>query len=184
MLCVSVAGSVQILVYFDCDLRGQSLSVYVDGDFHLPFLRSDFFAKIPERSGAESGSGERVRLLLNSIRTHKIRYSVRICQISHLLSGCSCSVFRIFLTVNFPAACAKTNDFSKRLLLTAALYEQHDMQKGGFAFDKTARKYSCKMSTQKALPSGGFFSAARQTILFYEITYRFSMLITFCVHSR
>jgi hypothetical protein len=86
--------------------------------------------------------------------------------------------------VNLLAACAKTNDFSKRLLLTAALYEQHDMQKGGFAFDKTARKYSCKMSTQKALPSGGFFSAARQTILFYEITYRFSMLITFCVHSR
>jgi hypothetical protein len=40
--------------------------------------------------------------------------------------------------VNLLAACAKTNDFSKRLLLTAALYEQHNMQKGGFAFDKTA----------------------------------------------
>ena len=35
-------GSVQILVYFDCDLHGQGLSVYVDGDFHLPFLHSDF----------------------------------------------------------------------------------------------------------------------------------------------
>lgn len=53
-----VAGFVQILVYFDCDLHGQGLSVYVDGDFHLPFLRSDFLQRFLNgvRRGTAVGS--------------------------------------------------------------------------------------------------------------------------------
>ena len=52
-----VVGSVQVLVYFNCDLHGQGLSVYVDGDFHLPFLRSDFLQRFLNGVGRRTTAG-------------------------------------------------------------------------------------------------------------------------------
>ncbi len=41
-----VVGPVKKFIDFQRDLHGHSLSVVIDGDFHRPFLRSDFCGKI------------------------------------------------------------------------------------------------------------------------------------------
>jgi len=41
-----VVGPVKKFIDFQRDLHGHSLSVVIDGDFHLPFLHSDFCGKI------------------------------------------------------------------------------------------------------------------------------------------
>ena len=48
-------GPVKKFIDFQRDLHGHSLSVIIDGNFHLPFLHSDFFGK------SEWGGGERHR---------------------------------------------------------------------------------------------------------------------------
>ena len=50
-----VIGSVKKFIDFQRDLHGHSLSVIIDGNFHLPFLHSDFLGK------SEWGGGERHR---------------------------------------------------------------------------------------------------------------------------
>ena len=41
-----VVGAVKVFVNFNRNFHRQGLSVIIDGDFHLPFLRSDFCWKI------------------------------------------------------------------------------------------------------------------------------------------
>ena len=41
-----VIGPVKKFIDFQRDLHGHNLSVIIDGNFHLPFLHSDFFGKI------------------------------------------------------------------------------------------------------------------------------------------
>ena len=41
-----VIGPVKKFIDFQRDLHSHSLSVIIDGNFHLPFLHSDFFGKI------------------------------------------------------------------------------------------------------------------------------------------
>ena len=41
-----VVGSVKKFIDFQRDFHSHSLSVVIDGDFHRPFLRSDFCRKI------------------------------------------------------------------------------------------------------------------------------------------
>lgn len=41
-----VVGAVKLFVNFNRNFHRQGLSVIIDGDFHLPFLRSEFFGKI------------------------------------------------------------------------------------------------------------------------------------------
>jgi hypothetical protein len=48
-------GPVKKFIDFQRNLHGHSLSVIIDGNFHLPFLHSDFLGK------SEWGGGERHR---------------------------------------------------------------------------------------------------------------------------
>ena len=50
-----VIGPVKKFIDFQRNLHGHSLSVIIDGNFHLPFLHSDFLGK------SEWGGGERLR---------------------------------------------------------------------------------------------------------------------------
>ena len=85
-----VVGPVKKFIDFQRDFHGHSLSVVIDGNFHLPFLHSDFFGK-SEWDGGErhwgQGSGhdgpmfqphryEKAPGQQKAIRAQKIRYSV------------------------------------------------------------------------------------------------------------
>ena len=58
-----VVGPVKKFIYLQRDLHGHSLSVVMDGDFHLPFLRSDFLRE-NLNGAAGNGTGGRVRAML------------------------------------------------------------------------------------------------------------------------
>jgi hypothetical protein len=57
-----VIGPVKKFIDFQRDLHGHSLSVIIDGNFHLPFLHSDFLVNLNEAAG--SGTGDKVRAML------------------------------------------------------------------------------------------------------------------------
>ena len=58
-----VIGPVKKFIDFQRDLYGHSLSVVMDGDFHLPFLRSDFLRE-NLNGAAGNGTGDKVRATL------------------------------------------------------------------------------------------------------------------------
>ena len=57
------ADLVKKFIDFQRDLHGHSLSVVMDGDFHLPFLRSDFLRE-NLNGAAGNGTGGKVRAML------------------------------------------------------------------------------------------------------------------------
>ena len=52
-----VIGAVKVFVDFNRDFHGQGLSVIIDDNFHLPFLRSEFFEKNLNGAGGERHRG-------------------------------------------------------------------------------------------------------------------------------
>lgn len=54
-----MVGPVKIFIDFQRDFDSHGLSVVIDGNFHLPFLRSDFFRE-NLNGAAENGTGDNI----------------------------------------------------------------------------------------------------------------------------